>query len=248
MDTAMPEKTHDSYQIRPLGDRGLTIELGAAVSATVTARVRMLADRLQEARIPGVREAVPAFCSVTVHYDPLALPDAPGGRIPFEVLSDRLAEVLSHTGDAPVTPGRLVEIPVCYGGECGEDMEALASAHGLSVAAVIELHSAPTYFVGMLGFAPGLPYLAGLDPRLITPRRATPRPRVPRGSVAIGGEHTGIYPLESPGGWQLIGRTPLTLFDLSRDPPSLLVAGDQVRFIPITPADFDLIAKDQAWR
>jgi inhibitor of KinA len=141
----------------------------------------------------------------------------------------------------------LVEIPVCYGGEYGEDLEPLAREHGIPPSQVVELHTGPTYFVGMLGFAPGFPYLAGLDPRLVTPRRSTPRPRVPRGSVAIGGEHTGVYPVESPGGWHLIGRTPITLFDVSRDPPSLLQAGDQVRFVAIPPEEFARIETEGRW-
>jgi inhibitor of KinA len=244
----MPEKTHDKYELRPLGDRALTIELGATVSAAVTARVRMLADKLWKTRIPGVRELVPAFCSLTVHYDPLVLRDATGNRTAFDVLSVWLAEILSQEDDAVPEPMHLVEVPVCYGGEYGEDIEVICAAHDLTIEELIALHSAPTYFVGMLGFAPGFPYLGGMDARLITPRRATPRPRVARGSVAIGGEHTGIYPFELPGGWHIIGRTPLTLFDLAHDPPSLFAVGDQVRFVPTVPTDFDRIAMERPWR
>ena len=144
-------------------------------------------------------------------------------------------------------PERLLEIPVCYGGEFGEDLEELARRHDMTADRVVELHTAATYFVGMLGFAPGFPYLAGLDRRLVTARRSTPRARVPRGSVAIGGEHTGIYPLDSPGGWHVIGRTPLTLFDLDRDPPSLLQAGDKVRFVAIAPEAFERVEAAGRW-
>jgi len=243
----MSDKKHIEYEIRPLGDRALTIEFAAAVSFATAGRVRMLAEALRAARIHAIRETVPSFCSLTVHYDPLVLLENTQGGAAYELLSVRLAEIVSQMSDVVPKPARTIEIPVCYGGEYGEDIGPVGAAHGLSEADVIELHSAPTYFVGMLGFAPGFPYLAGLDEQLVTPRRATPRPRVPRGSVAIGGEHTGIYPFESPGGWHLIGRTPLALFDPSRDPPSLLAAGDQVQFIPIAPADFDRLLKEAPW-
>ena len=221
--------------ILAMGDRALVVEIADSVSEAATVRARRLAERIAQARLPGVREAVAAFCSVTVHYDPFAL--CMQGA-PFEVLRARLQALLSGAEDEGRSSGKELEIPVCYGGDHGEDLDALATARELTPARFVELHCAPTYFVGMLGFAPGFPYLAGMDPRLIAPRRATPRPRVPAGSVAIGGEHTGIYPLESPGGWHLIGRTPLSLFDIERDPPSLLQAGDRVRFVPITPAEF----------
>jgi len=243
----MSDKKHIEYEIRPLGDRALTIEFAAAVSFATAGRVRMLAEALRAANIRGIRDTVPSFCSLAVHYDPLVLLDDAKGHAAYEVLSGRLTEIVSRVSDVVPKPARTIEIPVCYGGEYGEDIGTLSAAHGLSEPDVIELHSAATYFVGMLGFAPGFPYLAGLDEQLVTPRRATPRPRVPRGSVAIGGEHTGIYPLELPGGWHLIGRTPLTLFDPSRDPPSLLAAGDQVRFVPIAPTDFDVLLAEAPW-
>jgi len=235
--------------ILPLGDRAAVIEVAERVGEAVTARVRALFELLQAAGLPGVREVVPSFCSVTLHYDPRVL-WKPGvaehrdGRIPFELLREQVARVLERFEEAPAIAGRLLEIPVCYGGDHGEDLGTLALAHDLAPAKLVELHAAPVYFVGMLGFMPGFPYLCGLDERLVTPRRASPRPRVPAGSVAIGGEHTGIYPLESPGGWHLIGRTPISLFDPGCDPPSLLLAGDRVRFVPITPEDFERIASE----
>jgi inhibitor of KinA len=228
--------------ILPLGDRALIVEVDDSVSEQATARARRLAERVVHARLAGVREAVPAFCSITVHYDPLAL-CAQGP--PFEVLSVRLRALFSNTESAGPASGKVLEIPVCYGGDHGEDLAALALGREMTAARFAELHCAPTYFVGMLGFAPGFPYLAGMDARLIAPRRATPRPRVPAGSVAIGGEHTGIYPFESPGGWHLIGRTPLGLFGLERDPPSLLQAGDRVRFLPIAPEAFERMLLEQ---
>jgi inhibitor of KinA len=228
--------------IFPLGDRALVIEVADGVSEAATGRARRLAERVTRARLPGVREVVPAFCSIALHYDPVAL-GALG--LPFEILSTRLLALLSGPEDETPPPGEVLEIPVCYGGDYGEDLAALALARDMTPARFAELHCAPTYFVGMLGFAPGFPYLAGMDQRLIAARRATPRPRVPAGSVAIGGEHTGIYPFESPGGWHLIGRTPLRLFGLDRDPPSLLQAGDRVRFAPIAPEEFERAAEER---
>jgi inhibitor of KinA len=236
--------------ILPLGDRAAIIEIADAVSEAASLRVRSLFELLEGARLPGVREVVPGFCSVTLHYDPVRLRDVASaesrsGRLPFDVLRERLAPLLERLESVPALQPRLVEIPVCYGGEYGEDLGTLALAHELAPSRLVELHAAPVYFVGMLGFLPGFPYLCGLDERLVTPRRATPRARVPAGSVAIGGEHTGIYPLESPGGWHVIGRTPLRLFDRHAQPPSLLLAGDRVRFVPVEPAAFERIAHEQ---
>jgi inhibitor of KinA len=239
--------------ILPLGDRAAVIEVADRVGEAVTARVRALFEVLQRARLPGVREVVPSFCSVTLHYDPRALWELAAvehrdAAIPFDLLRERVAHLLERfEGTAPVE-GRSLEIPVCYGGDYGEDLGTLALAHELAPSRLVELHAAPVYFVGMLGFLPGFPYLCGLDERLVTPRRSTPRPRVPAGSVAIGGEHTGIYPLESPGGWHVIGRTPILLFDPAAEPPSLLLAGDRVRFVPIAPPEFERLAAEHGAR
>ncbi len=227
----------------PLGDRALVMELGGRVGESSAALARRIADAVGAARLAGVHEAVSAYASVTVYYDPVAVKGNAGaeetGLVPYALLQERLQAVLDSLGESEAAAGVLLEVPVCYGGEYGEDLGVLALAHELAPASVVELHTRPTYYVGMLGFMPGFPYLVGLDERLVTPRRATPRPRVARGSVAIGGEHTGIYPLDSPGGWHVIGRTPISLFDLGRTPPSLLQAGDRVRFVSITPERYE---------
>ncbi|HZR01800.1 MAG TPA: 5-oxoprolinase subunit PxpB [Burkholderiales bacterium] len=228
--------------IFPLGDRALVIEVADEVSEASVDLVSRIDRTLAGARLSGVRDLVPAFCSLTLYYDP-RLVERPGSEeentLPFDVLR-RQIEVLLQ--DIPADIGyarRLVEIPVCYGGDCGEDLAPLALARGMSAEEFIALHTAPTYFVGMLGFLPGFPYLGGLDPRLFCPRRATPRARVLAGSVAIGGQHSGIYPFPSPGGWHVIGRTPVVLFDLQREPISLLAMGDRVRFVSITREAYD---------
>jgi KipI family sensor histidine kinase inhibitor len=172
----------------------------------------------------GIREVVPGMNNLTVELDPAA-PDA-----------DHLLQALLagwHESEAVSLPSRRIDIPVHYGGAAGCDLEEVARHTGLSVADVVRLHSSGEYTVYFLGFQPGFAYLGGMDPRLTTPRRQQPRQAVPAGSVGIGGQQTGVYPLVSPGGWQLIGRTPLSLFDPSRVPPSLLLPGDTVRFMDV---------------
>lgn len=242
-DTHIPQ-----HRILPLGDRCLVLEAEAVVSRQVTLRMRALADVLLQAGLPGVLDLVPAFCSLTIHYDPAHAKDPQGKLAPWEHLRDQVERVLARAPEAVADTHRAFEIPVCYGGTYGEDLEALARAHDLTPDEVIELHAAPDYFVAMLGFAPGFPYLAGLDARLVTPRRATPRARVPAGSVAIAGEHSGIYPFETPGGWHLIGRTPLRLFNLSAQPPCRLEPGDTVRFVPVGEEEYKALAREREWR
>jgi inhibitor of KinA len=213
-------------RIEPLGDSAVQVVLGDAPGEPSRRRVAAAVRRLAESGLPGVIECVPGFTSLTIHYDPLQLP--PAGS-----LDAALAHLLAHLDESAGDDGRLVEIPVCYGGEFGPDLEAVASLRGLAPGDVVALHAGAEYRVHLVGFVPGFPYLDGLDARLATPRRESPRTAVPAGSVGIGGAQTGIYPVESPGGWQLIGRTPLRLFDAHRDPPALLRAGDRIRFAAV---------------
>lgn len=210
-------------RVDPLGDRALQVTLGDATDQATGGRVAAAARRL--ARLPGLVECVPGFTSLTLHYDPL--------RAQPEALAGAVAAALAGLGPEEGGPGRTIEIPVRYGGESGPDLEELAARRGLSPDEVVRLHAAGEYRVQMLGFIPGFPYLAGLDPRLHAPRRDRPRLAVPAGSVGIGGAQTGVYPLVSPGGWHLIGRTPLRLFDPARREPALLRPGDRVRFRPV---------------
>ena len=222
--------------LAPMGDEALVVTFGEQASPAITAQVRAFDRLLATSRLTGVTDVVPAYVSVTLHYVPSAF--IAEDRSPYEVLTAGVQTRLAGLTAVPAAPGREITIPVCYGGEHGPDLEAVALQHGLTSEAVITLHTGPAYPVHMLGFAPGFPYLGGLDPQLATPRRATPRIRIPAGSVGIGGAQTGIYPLESPGGWNLIGRTPLILFSLQNKPPALLQPGDTVRFIAITPEEF----------
>lgn len=192
--------------------------------------MRAACARLRANPIPGTLDIVAAYATVAIHFDPVVVGDGAYARI-AAALRDRLAS-LDPAEDRSV---RNVEIPVRYGGEWGPDLEVVAANTGMSQGDVVRLHAAGDYLVHMIGFAPGFPYLGGLDPRLACPRRDEPRTAVPAGSVGIGGSQTGVYPLESPGGWQIIGRTPLALFDAGRDPPALLRPGDRVRFVPLKP-------------
>ena len=226
----------------PMGDQALIIEFGERVDPALSAQIVALAQRLRDSRPIGVVDIVPAYATLALHYDSAAVG---AGTSPYEALSEIISAWLKTQSVEPVNAGRLVEIPCCYGGAFGEDLEALANNRGLSVDEVIAIHSGATYHVHMLGFVPGFAYLGGLDQRLATPRRDTPRPRVPAGSVAIAGEQTAVYPLDTPGGWQIIGRTPLQLFRPTASPPSLLNAGDAVRFVPISAHEFDKQTKAQ---
>jgi inhibitor of KinA len=230
-------------RIVPLGDRALVIEFGDAIDPALSARIAALAQRLRADPPAGVHDVVPTYATLALHYDPVAFGS---GESPYDVLAAQVEAWLDGQTTDAVVAGRRIEIPVCYGGEYGADLAELAARHEISTAQLIEMHSAPEYQVHMLGFVPGFAYLGGLDARLATPRRESPRARVPAGSVAIGGGQTGIFPLETPGGWHLIGRTPLRLFVADAEPPCLLSAGDRVRFVAIDAGEFASFARDAA--
>ena len=231
--------------LTPLGDRALLIHLGDTIDEATHRRVRAVWARLTTRPISGTIEVVPAFASVAVHYDPARVPNELGGRreaSPYDRFAAAVAAALGDLGEASLPASRSVEVPVCYGDAYGPDLGEVAERHGLSPDEVVRLHSSATYRVYMLGFAPGFAYLGGLPDVIATPRRPEPRTSVPAGSVGIGGSQTGIYPLVLPGGWQLIGRTPLRLFDARQSSPTVLAVGDVVRFRPIAPNDFTHLA------
>ena len=212
--------------IRHLGDRGLLIELGTGIDPAVNRRVKSLHRIIAREKLHGVVESVPAYASLLVVFDPLqAAPEA---------LKRQIAGLCDFEDDGPAEARPVVEIPVAYGGAAGPDLDAVAAYHGLSVEDVIGLHTGTVYRVYMIGFTPGFPYMGELPEALDTPRRDTPRTHIPKGSVAIAQRQTGIYPVVSPGGWQIIGCTPLGLFDPRKETPSFLTMGDAVRFTPIT--------------
>ncbi len=213
------------------GETAVSVELGDTIDLETNRRVRQLFHKLQENPLHGILSMNPTYRSLFIQYDPW--------ECSFEKLIQHLENMFRQGSGEPVE-GRTLEIPVCYGGEFGPDLAFVASHNGLSVKEVIRIHSASLYPVFMIGFTPGFPYLGGLDSRLFTPRRDTPRIRVPAGSVGIADQQTGIYSLESPGGWQIIGRSPLKFFDPQEDPPALLRAGMNIRFRPINKDEYSL--------
>ena len=220
-------------ELRPVGVGGVLAVLGNAIRSETGAQVAALREAVEHAHICGLEETVPAYASLLVKYDPF-LTD-------YDAICGKLRALERQISASAVTEGKIVEIPVCYGGAYGEDLPFVARHAGMTEREVVALHSAQPYRIYMLGFLPGFPYLGGLDERLHTPRLSTPRTRIPAGSVGIGGKQTGVYPMESPGGWQLIGRTPLTLF--APGEPLPYAAGDRIRFVPIDEDEFERIQK-----
>jgi inhibitor of KinA len=217
--------------IEPLGDSALLIRLGGQINEETHRKVAAVSARLSEKPFPAMIEYVPAFTTVAVHYDP--------ARSTFAQASALVSALLGDVAPAPLPNADPIEIPVCYGRDLGPDLEFVAEHAKLPPDEVVRIHAGGDYRVYMIGFTPGFPFLGGLPDAIATPRRSSPRIAVPAGSVAIGGTQTGVYPIESPGGWQIIGRTRLSLFRPDLDPPTLLRTSQRVRFRPISRAEFD---------
>jgi inhibitor of KinA len=225
----------------PLGETGIVVELGKQIELETHNKVQALASYLEKENVPAVMEYIPTFTSVTIYYDCIQAADLKakyGVNSPFGVMKMILEEKIRDIEIKDDHISEIVDIPVCYGGNHGPDLELVARHNNLSQKEVIDIHSSGTYLIYMIGFAPGFPYLGGLSKEIYTPRRESPRLKIPAGSVGIAGNQTGIYPIETPGGWQLIGRTPLSLFDPNQTPPTLLKAGSRIRFNPITQGDY----------
>jgi inhibitor of KinA len=234
-------------EIAPLGDAALVVRIRDrfedAPEKTLNDVLNVL-QRLEDAQIPGIIELAPAYTTVAVFFDPARVIDAAGEPdCVMEWLTQKIYEALTHGKRKQIkhAAARWVEIPVCYDPEFALDLDHVADHARMSPKEIVDLHSAAEYRVNCIGFTPGFPYLTGLPGKLATPRRATPRKEIPTGSVAIGGAQTGIYPQVSPGGWNVIGRTPLRLFDAQKDPPVLLRAGNRVRFRAITRQEFEAL-------
>jgi inhibitor of KinA len=232
-------------EIFPLGDSALVIRLREQFEDAPEKTLREVLRafrRLCKAAIPGVIELAPASTTVAVFFDPLRIADADiKPNEAFDRLTEHIRNALSdpHKTRRGKIEVRTIEIPVCYDGEFGFDLADVAHHTGLSAQAIIDLHCSSQYRVSCVGFTPGFPFLSGMPKKLATPRRPMPRKEIVAGSVAIGGAQTGIYPIKSPGGWNVIGRTPLHLFNAQKNPPTLLRAGDRVRFRAITRDEFE---------
>ncbi len=234
----MKRKDMRFLQFYPLGDSAIVLQFGDIISPDVHTKVRGFAHYLQKHPFQGLVEFVPAFTTVTVYYNPWVVSEK-GNEDPYEKVLGIMKNMLVKAKEKTDTyKAKTIEIPVCYGGSFGPDLEFVAEYNKLTPEKVIAYHSKVTYLVYMIGFAPGFPYLGGMNKKIAAPRRDTPRAAIPVGSVGIAGNQTGIYPIETPGGWQLIGRTPLSIFNPQLEEPSLLKAGDTIRFKPITEQEY----------
>lgn len=223
------------YEFYPLGDQAVLIEFGKEISADVYKGVQHLVSTLDTMQPDWLIEYIPAYTTLTVVYNPIAfLKKHFASHLPYHIICDEIKTFLSVDMNVPTVEKRTIEIPVCYGGKFGPDLSFVAESNELTEEEVIHIHSNGKYLVYMIGFAPGFPYIGGMPSEIATPRRSSPRLKIPARSVGIAGSQTGIYPIETPGGWQLIGSTPLQLFNIHHHPPTLLQAGDHVRFKPIS--------------
>ncbi|WP_082220328.1 5-oxoprolinase subunit PxpB [Domibacillus robiginosus] len=227
--------------MKPLGESALTVQFGTEISSFINKKVKALATKLHSESFSGFIECTPAFASVTVFFDPFIVKRTYGEneKSSFQIVRAILEQILETLVEEVESTPRIVDIPVCYGGDFGPDLDFVAAHNQLSADEVIHLHASAQYPVYMIGFAPGFPYLGGLSEKINAPRRPSPRTSIPAGSVGIAGSQTGVYPISTPGGWQLIGRTPMALFRPDRDQPSVLSAGDIVKFVPITKEEYD---------
>lgn len=230
-----------SFKFLICAENALLVDFGHQSGKTLSFEIALLGERLAMAGLPGVMECIPALSSLTVIYDPLLLTP--------ERLSEEI-ETLCSAASPMVLTGRTWEIPVVYGGEGGPDLDEAASCAGITPGEAVKLHAGQLYQVYMLGFLPGFAYMGDLPEPLRLPRRSTPRPRVPAGSVAIAAEMTAIYPIESPGGWHIIGSTPIVLWDMARHDKPLLQPGDRVRFTPIGGSEAEPLRQraEAGWR
>lgn len=227
----------EDVEIRPLGDSALVIQVGEGISEDAHIKIKSIMSLIEKHSFEGFIETVPAYNSVTVYYSPVDVYFSNRNKknvLPYEIVKAILLDLLTKSFSAESTKERIVKIPVVYGGEMGPDLEYVAAYHGLTPDEVINIHCNGDYLVYMLGFSPGFPFMGGMDKQIATPRKETPRLAISPGSVGIAGHQTGIYPLETPGGWQIIGRTPLPLFLPEQSPPTLLQTGDRIRFYPIS--------------
>ena len=220
----------DDPIIRHAGDSALTIQFGERIDHAINQLVIAFADAIEKARLPDILEVVPTYRSVTVYFDPL--------KCNPEALIAKMAVMARQKVPRVVKPSKVITVPVVYGDEFGPDIDEVAALAKLSINEVIELHSCITYRVFMLGFSPGFPYLGVVSEKIAVPRLPRPRKAVPAGSIGIAGSQTAIYPVETPGGWRLVGRTPLKLFTPNTDHVFLLAPGDSVKFLPITRSQY----------
>ncbi|MDQ0252841.1 inhibitor of KinA [Evansella vedderi] len=235
------------FDIYPLSETAIILQFGTRIDIHLHRRVKTFTDYLEKYRFEGFIECVPAFSSVTVYYDPIRVlqSEKNGGhslsknRSAYDIVCLHMKKMVGELTEMKEDSPREVEIPVCYGGEFGPDLEFVGKHNNLTPNEVIKIHSSGEYLVYMIGFAPGFPYLGGMSEKIAAPRRSSPRESIAKGSVGIAGGQTGVYPISTPGGWQLIGRTPVELFCPNDTIPSLLQTGDVIRFKPISLEEYN---------
>ena len=220
--------------ISPVGDRAISIDFGQVIDPIINRHIRQTIERIKELQLDGIIELVPTYCALLVEYDAMLYSYSDICNIIEPTLEEGMTDTMNELAT-------VVEVPTVYGGEFGPDLSFVATHNHLSEDEVVSIHSGTDYLVYMLGFIPGFTYLGGMDPRIATPRLSSPRTLIPAGSVGIAGEQTGTYPSDSPGGWQIIGRTPVTMYDMSKAQAALLKAGDYVRYVPIDESEFHRI-------
>ncbi len=219
------------------GDTSILVEFGNAISTEINAKIRAFDIVLKKSALEGLVETVATYRSLSVHYRPEILSHAK--------LVAHMQHLLQNLDSVAVPPAKVIELPVIYGGEYGPDIDFVANHNKKNIQEVIDIHTSQEYLIYMLGFAPGFPYLGGMSKEIATPRLTSPRLKIPAGSVGIAGEQTGAYPFDSPGGWQLIGRTPVRLYDMHRPSPILLSPGDYVKFTSVTQEEYDRILAEE---
>ncbi|WP_394138052.1 5-oxoprolinase subunit PxpB [Cytobacillus oceanisediminis] len=227
------------YNLHPLGDNAVLIELGNEISQEAHEKVQALTAVLETQPPDWMTEYIPAYTTVSIFYDPLLIYQLSSDKLPYDYVCSLIKPLMEGLEASKAADARVVEIPVCYGGEFGPDLEYVAKHNGMTPEEVINIHSSGDYLVYMIGFAPGFPFIGGMSEKIAAPRRESPRLKIPERTVGIAGMQTGIYPIETPGGWQLIGRTPVKLFRPHDDSPTLLKAGDKIKFKPISLKEFE---------
>lgn len=226
-----------NVEIRSFGDSAIIVQFGASIEPKIAVYIQALQKKLNQSPFHGFIESVPSYTNLTIYYNTITIFRDRHLDV-YQFIKKYIEELLETIDISEKTTSTLIEIPVCYGGKYGPDLEIVADQNNITVEEVIDIHSSPKYLVHMIGFAPGFAFLGGMDEQIATSRKDVPRLSIPAGSVGIAGKQTGIYPFETPGGWQVIGRTPTKLFLPDEQPPSLLKAGDLIRFYPITEKEY----------
>jgi len=231
-------QTNPTYSIFPLGDNAILIDFGNELNESINQKLLEIFRKIKNQNMPGVLDVVPAYSSLTIHYDVMKIFEKAGGKTVFDIITDQVKKIVEDDIEISFEQNRKISIPVCYDEEFGPDLSYMANEKSLSIENIIQLHTAKTYRVYMIGFLPGFAYMGTVDQRIQMPRKENPRTNVEAGSVGIAGEQTGIYPLQSPGGWQIIGRTPVLLFNKEKTAPVLLQPEDEIKFFSISKHEF----------